>query len=144
MLDVLTSKGYAAEALVIADLISKGIVPCKPEIPTTAFDLIAVYDNEIRKIQIKGCTPKEDGKLLVDVRRSKAKDRSYSRESFDVLAVVNLETKEVAYIDYESLGCPSQITLRTSRPNMNGYGKERQPKLFSEFLDFPSKKAPVA
>jgi hypothetical protein len=140
MLDVLTSKGYAAEALVIADLISKGIVPCKPEIPTTTFDLIAVHDNEIRKIQIKGCTPKDGGKLLVDIRRSKARDRSYSRESFDVLAVVNLETKEVAYIDYESFGCPSQITLRTYEPSMNGYGKERQPKLFSEFLEFPRRK----
>lgn len=136
-MEEITSKGYAAELLVRADLLLKGIVTHQPDIPTTEYDIVVRIGKVFKTVQIKGSVPKSDGKMRVDVRRSKGKSRLYDSSSFDILAIVNLETKDVAYIDYLSIGCPQFITLRTSEPPKNGYRKGQTPNMFDDYLNFP-------
>lgn len=128
--------GYAGEHLVICDLLSKHIPVTMPALPGMTYDVTAdVGIKEKVDIQIK--LGRHDGdKIVVDIRRSHAKDRRYSDADFDILAVADVVNKKVAYIPREIWTGRQQITLWKSEPmNTNGFGKGKQPLMFDDFSE---------
>lgn len=109
----MTEIGFAGENFVAADLIKKGYTPFKPELPTSEVDMIAYRNNKLLKLQIKTSIPKENGVMLVDLRRGSQKDRNYRRDSFDYLCIVNGDTGEVIYLEWSRYWKRKTINLRT-------------------------------
>lgn len=105
------NRGSAAEYLVASDLESKGFIVCFPTCNNPVFDLVAVKGDTKIKIQVKSSEYEEDV-MKVDVRRSRNNNRHYEEGSYDVLAVVSLDTKDVAYINNKLSIGKRQITIR--------------------------------
>lgn len=133
-------EGYACEHLVAFDLLTKQVTTSLPSIPGTPYDLIADVEGNLFKVQVK-LSKCIGNKLVVDYRKSHG-ERKYSRKDFDVLAAVDLERRAIAYIPPVVWSGKTQITLWRENPlTLNGFGKNQQPTLFSDFLELPSMEA---
>lgn len=97
------STGRAAESLVQADLEFRGyVVWVTSEIKTT-IDLIAQDDiGGLTRVQVKSFVS-DDESHDVDIRRSHAKIRHYDSSDFDVLAIVDINTRKIAYLNMAEL-----------------------------------------
>lgn len=130
-------RGYAGEHLAIADLTMKFIPTSQPMLPGSPYDLIADVNGERCTIQVKIATHYGD-KIRIDYRKSHVKSRTYTREDFDILAVVDLESRRVAYITPDMWLGKTQITMWKNPPKtLNGFGGNRIPVMFEDHLEFP-------
>jgi hypothetical protein len=130
-------KGYASEYFVMSDLANKGFIPCPATQSAAGFDLIAVKGKQIDKVQVK-CGNRIGQRVKVDIRKSKAAGRKYTDEDFDVLAVVDLTDWKIAYLPKRTIGDAVNLTLWVDHPSsQNGFGPNRQPKLFSDYEEYP-------
>lgn len=109
-------------AKVIADLTSKGYVPCIPLSEHQSYDLVVVLDDgHMLKLQIKYAAMKKNGTVEVKFRTSWA-DRNgvhvhhYDEKSFDYYAIYCPQKELVLYVP-NSKNCPKAI--RFDRPRNN-------------------------
>jgi hypothetical protein len=130
--------GYAGEYFVRYDLIMKRIIPNSPDLPWTPYDIIVYINGTKLAIQVKTIVEESSDKLIVDCRKSNGKDRTYTLDDFDILAVCDISFLKVAYIPSDIWHGKQQITLWRSPPkSLNGFGGDKQPLLFDDFLEFP-------
>lgn len=99
----ISATGKAAESLVKADLEMEGYVVWITTESKTTIDLIA-QDSEghLVRVQVKSFTA--DGSSYdVDIRRPHAKKRHYSEHSYDVLAIVDVNSRNITYLNRKFL-----------------------------------------
>jgi hypothetical protein len=127
-------KGYAGENYVIGDLTERGFLVLRPELPSTPFDVGVLIDGRFYKVQVKSGTFVE-GKMKIDVRKSLSSGgRHYRQDDFDILAIYETSTKQIAYITYSER---TQYTFLADNPRtMNGYKKDFPPVVFSDYTEF--------
>lgn len=131
------AKGVASEKLVEVDLILQGFDTFQPTSQELPYDLVAQKDNKFHRIQVKMGQKKAKNKIYVDARKGSAKVRNYSDSDYDVLAVVDLETRKVAYIPKEKINVTA--TLWTENVEyVNGCSKDYKPNLFDNWIMFPN------
>lgn len=121
-------KGDLAVGMVISDLLINGYTYAPLISEHLPFDLIAINPDtaELRKLQIKYCSLKADGKIIVSLRSSYA-DRHGShinhvdRSQFDAYAIFCPETKSIYYINCCEIpnNLASGFTLRIETPKNN-------------------------
>jgi len=130
--------GYAAESVVRADLAKKGIVSLSPDIPWVHYDIVADVDGVLTKIQVKTNMEHDGYRMKIDNRKSNGASRPYTKEDYDILAIVDLDSWQVAYLPYGVWQGKSQISIMLREVvDMNGYGGSKQPLYFSDYLEFP-------
>ncbi|MFX3623096.1 MAG: group I intron-associated PD-(D/E)XK endonuclease [Ectobacillus sp.] len=128
-------KGAMGETVVKLNLIEAGYVVSQPELATT-YDLIVETENgDLLKIQVKSSVPNSDGILKFDIRRSHSAGRVYKKNDFDILAVVNLTTKEVAYVPYNEIDTRRQLSFETNATRSKR-GCRRHAFLFEKYQNF--------
>ncbi len=103
------SWGRAGEHLVCADLLSRGYEVCLAP-AGSCFDIIAVVDNKILKIQVKtthhmkkikqkkGCP---FGYQFNARKRGKLGRKEYTKHDYDIMAFVALDINQIAYLVYK-------------------------------------------
>ncbi|MEC3797999.1 group I intron-associated PD-(D/E)XK endonuclease [Bacillus velezensis] len=130
--------GYAAENIVRADLAKKEIVSLSPDIPWTHYDMVADIGGSFVKIQVKTKMSHDGYRMIIDNRKSNGTSRPYTESDYDVLAIVDLENRRVAYLPYEVWQGRSQISIMLREVvDTNGYGRGKQPLYFSDYTNFP-------
>ncbi|MFW5434291.1 hypothetical protein [Paenibacillus apiarius] len=130
-----SQKGALAEKVVETRIIECDAFPFLPSVSAGETDIIAEYRGNIYKIQVKSRYP-ENGRLLVDTRRPSAKKRTYSSGAFDILAVVDLSSNRVAFIDRDTIPSERFRFFITKDYNLQGKPAEYVPLMFDDFLDF--------
>lgn len=85
-------KGEIAELKVVLRAVEKGMIVCKPVIPSTRYDLILDDGSKLIKAQIKwaGCDRRDaQGSVIIDLRKLgvSREYRHYSINDFDLLLV---------------------------------------------------------
>lgn len=130
-------KGSLAEKIVEASLIYYGACPYIPSIASSETDLIAEYEGRVYKLQVKSSFSKA-GRLRVDTRRPSAKGRTYSAEAFDILAVVDLATKKVAYISRCDIPTERFRFFTTTEYKLQGKHANYTPMMLEDYLDLHS------
>jgi Holliday junction resolvase-like predicted endonuclease len=93
-----TDKGHAGEHYVTGDLTLKGYVVLHPILPNTPFDLVVYDGKEFVKVQVKTGTFNDVGKLFVYLR--KKNESKYTESDYDVLAVFETSSKQIAYLPF--------------------------------------------
>lgn len=131
------AKGVASEKLVEVDLILQGFDTFQPASQELPYDLIAQKDGKFYKIQVKMGQKKQENRIYVDARKGSAKERHYDHSDYDVLAVVDLEHKKVAYIPKNKINVTA-ILWTTDEINTNGFHKKHIPLKFHEMYQFPA------
>jgi len=117
------TKADLGVAKTIADLMSKGIIPCIPLSEHQPYDLIAVLPNgKTLKLQVKYATLKK-GKVEVKFRtcwvdRNRTHMRKYSESEFDYYAIYCPEKEKVLYVP-NALDCPKIIRFEKSLNNQD-------------------------
>jgi hypothetical protein len=101
--------GHAGEKIVSADLILKNFVPFNSELPSSAVDLIALKNNKPYRIQVKTAKFNETGELKI------GNLHKYSKNQLDILAAVDVKSKNVAYIKWSDIHPKSELTLYNKR-----------------------------
>lgn len=131
-------KSVASEKLVEVDLLLKGYEPFSPTAYGGDQDLLVMVNGNPYKIQVKSGTV-EDNKIRVDIRKSSnAKERHYNADAYDVLAVVHVEFRRVAYIKRSSMTAKSSINMwLDSNITSKGAHPDYVHLLFDDFLEFP-------
>lgn len=98
--------GIAAEHLVCADLLSNGFHAFRTE-QVCPFDVAVTIGSRLLRVQVKGsrCArrfPQHDQRHITgyffSVRHGKRGSRAYADDAFDLLALVALDTKQIAYV----------------------------------------------
>ncbi|MEC0429347.1 group I intron-associated PD-(D/E)XK endonuclease [Bacillus subtilis] len=87
--------GYAAENIVRADLAKKEIISLSPDIPWTHYDMVADINGSFVKIQVKTKMEHDGYRMIIDNRKSNGISRPYTKSDYDVLAIVDLESRRV-------------------------------------------------
>ena len=109
-------------AKVIADLMTKGHIPCIPLSEHQPYDLVVVLGNgEIVKLQVKYAQLKKNGTVDVKFRTSWADKqgihtRHYQEQDFDYYAIYCPEKEQVLYV-VNTFDCPKSI--RFDKPANN-------------------------
>lgn len=132
-------KKMASEQLVSMDLLEKGIMVLKPMTDIIEnYDLAVDTNGKLLKIQVKSGQVK-DNRMLVDVRRSsRAGSRHYENGAYDVLAIANLETRQVAYIKKEDMTAKASLTMWWCKHEDIPYDNGKQNRLaYNDFKEFP-------
>jgi hypothetical protein len=109
---------------VIADLTSKGFVPCIPLSEHQPYDLVAVNDNgKLLKLQVKyaslmknGCVEVKSKTVWAD--RNGNHIRKYRRSDFDYYAIYCPTKKVILYIPNTS-NCPTYVRFEKTKNNQN-------------------------
>lgn len=128
-------KGYSGEYIVISDLTERGLIVSTPAVPlVAAYDAIVDDENgNFRKIQVKSGY-EDDGKLSINNRKGAGSaKRHYEEGDYDILAVVNLTTRKVAYIPFEECN-RCEMTFYTAAPDK----VIKTTRLFDDYLKFPN------
>jgi hypothetical protein len=114
-MDKWTDIGHAGEKIVLADLILKNFFPFTAELPSSTVDLIALKNNITYRIQVKTSTFDDYGKMKV------GNLDKYSKDQFDILAVVDLKSKNIAYIKWSDINNKTMITLHNRKQEGEPY-----------------------
>ena len=115
-------------AKVIADLTTKGYVPCIPLSEHQPYDLVVVMDNDIIvKLQVKYTALKSNGTIEVKFRTSWADKngthiKKYSENDFDHYAIYCPDKDVVLYVS-NTLDCPKAIRFDKTRNNQDKHVK---------------------
>ncbi len=97
------AKADLGVAKTIADLVQKGYVPCMPLSEHQAYDIVAVNNGNIVKLQVKYATLQENGTIEIKFRTSWADKhgthmKRYSESDFDYFAIYCPEKELVLYV----------------------------------------------
>ncbi|WP_375163023.1 group I intron-associated PD-(D/E)XK endonuclease [Paenibacillus sp. SC116] len=130
-----TRKGAWAEKLVEQRLIKAGVNPFIPSIENGIIDLIAEYEGRLYKIQVKG-SHSVNGSLPVETRRPSAKNRKYTNNDYDILAAVDLDTEEVAFVSNKDVGVRQTTLYKIDKPSSQGKPRNYKYIMFYEHTDF--------
>lgn len=114
-MDKWTDIGHAGEKIVLADLILKNFFPFTSELPSSPVDLIALKNNNTYRIQVKTSTFNDFGKMKI------GNLDKYEENQFDILAIVDLKNKNIAYIKWSEIYGRTSITI---------YNKNKNEKLY--------------
>ncbi len=112
----------------IADLTSKGYVPCIPLSEHQSYDLVVILkDGSAVKLQVKYATLKKNGIIEVKFRtgwvdRHGIHMRHYKEREFDYYAVYCPEKETVVYVP-NTPACPKVIRFDKPRNNQNKHVK---------------------
>jgi hypothetical protein len=120
-----SDKGHAGEHYVTGDLTLKEYVVLHPILPNTPFDLVVYDGKDFVKVQVKTGTYNDDGKMSVTLRKSN-NDR-YAESDYDVLAVFETESKQIAYLPFTD-----RVKLTFTREGRRGTCSLRM-EAFTEF-----------
>jgi len=116
------AKADIGVAKTIADLTSKGYIPCIPLSEHQSYDLVVVIDNDvIVKVQVKYATLKSNGTIEVKFRTSWADKngthiKNYNESDFDYYAIYCPDKDIVLYVP-NTLDCPKAIRFEKTRNN---------------------------
>jgi hypothetical protein len=120
------AKADIGVAKCIADLVTKGYVPCIPLSEHQPYDIVAVSDNgKIYKLQVKYATLQDNGTIEVKFRTSWADKHGthmkyYSPSDFDLYAIYCPEKDTVLYIP-NTKNVPKVIRFEKTRNNQGKY-----------------------
>jgi len=120
---------------VIADLTTKGYVPCIPLSEHQPYDIVTVAKNgKVFKLQVKYASLKKNGTVAVAFRTSWADKngthiRHYSKEEFSYYAIYCPEKDIVLYVANSS-DCPKAIRFDNPANNQKKYVKR-----FNDYLE---------
>lgn len=137
MLPKMRITGAAAEMFVAGDLITQGMIPAFPSIENTAYDLLAEKDGVAYRVQIKSSSG--DGeKVKFDLTRPSASNRYYDKSDFDILALYDFNSKQIAYLTWVTLPHKRSITLRyVDTVTKNAFVAGNGRLFFNDFSTFP-------
>jgi len=116
------SKADLGLAKVIADLVSKGHIPCVPLSEHQPYDLVVVLDNgSVIKVQVKYAQLEKNGVISVKFRTSWADKngthtKKYQEKDFNYYAIYCPEKEVVLYIP-NTLDCPKTIRFEATANN---------------------------
>lgn len=112
----------------IANLLTKGYIPCVPLSEHQSYDLVAVLDNgSAVRIQVKYATLKKNGTIEVKFRTGWVDKygmhmRDYNNDDFDYYAIYCPEKEVVLYIP-NTRDCPKVIRFDRPANNQDKYVK---------------------
>lgn len=135
-------KKMASENLVAADLLMQNIMILKPITDIIEnYDLVAERNGKLYKIQVKSGIPKRD-RIIADIRRSSSikSSRYYDDDAYDVLALVDMNSKNIAYIPKSRLTAKASANIWLCDEHCvptKGRWKNYQPLMFKDFSSFP-------
>jgi len=115
-------------AKVIADLVTKGYVPCLPLSEHQPYDLVAVVNGgSVVKLQVKYATLQKNGIIEVKFRTSWVDKhgthvKRYNENQFDYYAIYCPEKDTVLYVS-NTLDCPKVIRFDKPGNNQGKYVK---------------------
>lgn len=112
--------GDQAELSVAAKFAEKGFFVSKPLTDNAPYDLIVDDGNFLKKVQVKARTERNN-KISVELFTSMINyNRSYEEGDFDLLAIYNINTKEIAVIEWKEISSNTKgILFRTKLPLNN-------------------------
>ena len=116
------AKGDIGLTQVIADLTTKGCIPCIPLSEHQPYDIIAISNNKrMFRLQVKYASLKDNGTIEVKFRRSWADRKGshtkhYSKDEFDFYALYCPERDIVLYVP-NSPDCPKAIRFNKAANN---------------------------
>lgn len=121
--------GRASEHLVVADLIMQGYVAFLTD-QGLSYDVVVDIDGKLRRIQVKACCfarnvnsqgRKEHLAYIWNVRRrGKGGSSRLGNDDCDIIALVALDVRRVAYVPVTA--CSETVTLRLEKePGRFGY-----------------------
>lgn len=123
--------GDLAELKVACMFAEKGYFVSRPMTDNAPYDLIVDVDNNLKRVQVKARCER-DGKISVELRTTMVNYvRPYSQEDFDLLAVYNTDSDEIAILNWEQIGEVGNLILRTERPKNN---QMKGVKMFESFI----------
>ena len=86
-------KGDAAEAILKAEFLSRGVPVLSPESDNLSYDFVIEVDAELLRIQCKTAFSNDEGKVRFETRSTRVKSHGYEREGYnekiDYFAVYN-------------------------------------------------------
>ncbi|QDX93573.1 hypothetical protein EEL30_15485 [Brevibacillus laterosporus] len=128
-------KGVAGELLVQFELAMRNISVYPAGTAFSDCDLVAEVDGKLHKIQVKcGSNTRNSNRIETTVKRGTGvKKREYDEDAFDILAVVDLENRKVAFLPRKELGIKSSVTLWLEPPSPNSSRLE-----FKDYLEIAS------
>lgn len=123
--------GDLAELKVACYFAELGYVVSKPIGDNASYDLIIDTGVSLKKVQVKArCI--RDGKISVELRTTMVNYvRPYNKEDFDLLAVFNIDTMQIALLDWDQIGDCENVILRTQRPKNN---QSKNVKMFEDYI----------
>lgn len=107
--------GYAGEQIVSADLILRNFFPFNSELPSSPVDLIALKENNTYRIQVKTAKFNEYGEMRI------ANLNKYNKNEFDILAVVDIKSKNIAYLKWSEVFPKYELKLHNRRTDNHLY-----------------------
>jgi hypothetical protein len=93
--------GLAAEYLVMSDLAAKGYSPAKAA-AHLPYDLLVDVDGQMLRVQVKGSAEMavSEAAAYMRFKISDGRGKPYPPNSFELLALVDLSTRTIAYVKY--------------------------------------------
>jgi len=123
--------GDLAELKVACLFAEKGYIVSRPMSDNAPYDLIVDSGDKLKRVQVKArCV--RDGKINVELHTTMVNyTRPYSKEDFDLLAVFNTDTMQIALLDWDQIGDSGSIVLRIDAPKNN---QNKNVKLFETYI----------
>jgi hypothetical protein len=115
--------GDLAELTVAVKYAEKGCFVCRPLTDNAPYDLVIDDGQSLKKVQIKARSERNN-KISVELYTSMVNyTKQYEEGDFDLLAIYNINTKEVAVLTWEQVSENTKgIVLRT-KPALNNQTK---------------------
>lgn len=130
----------AGEQLATMDLLTKGFMVLQPITDIVEnYDLVIETVEGMKKVQVKTGAIK-NGRMLVDVRRSSraSGSRHYEEGAYDLLAIVNLENRTVAYMRKEDMVANNSVNIWVCPyEEVPTKGRTKPPIMFNDYLEVP-------
>lgn len=114
--------GDLAELKVACMFAEMGNFVSRPMTDNAPYDMIVDNNGDLRKVQVKARCERNDA-VTVELRTTMVNYiRHYEKTDFDLLAVYNIDSGEIALLDWEQIGETKNIVLRT-KPAKNNQSK---------------------
>jgi hypothetical protein len=115
--------GHAGELIVSTDLILNNFTPFTSQLPSSAVDIISLKNNRTYRIQVKTAEFNDSGYLLINNLHK------YKEKELDIIATVDIKSKNIAYIPWTNLFGKSKVRLYNIKKDGFLY--------FYDYLKFP-------
>lgn len=130
----------ASEQLVSMDLLEKGYMVLKPLTDIIEnYDLAVDNNGILLKVQVKSGRTDEVGRMLIDIRRSSVVkgSRHYEDSAYDVLAIANIETRQVIYIKKSDLTAKASMNVWWCEKDKIPYDNGKQNRFhYKDYMEF--------
>ena len=124
--------GDLAELMVATKYVELGCFVSRPLTDNAPYDLIIDDGTFLKKVQVKARSPK-DGKINVELFTSMVNyNRSYENGDFDLLAIYNIDTKQIAVISWEEASRNGTTVVFRITPPLNNQTKNV--RLFENYV----------